>query len=307
MLLCLIPASSFAGVVISVNIAPPVMPVYVQPPCPQPGYLWSPGYWAYGPDGYYWVPGAWVPAPYPGALWTPGYWGWSGGAYLWHAGYWGPHIGFYGGINYGFGYFGFGFVGGEWRGGVFHYNTAVTRVNTTVVTNVYVNKTVIVNRTVVNNRVSFNGPNGVRYSPRAEERIAERDRHIEATRFQQQHEQTARSDRTAYFSHNNGHPANLVASRPLPQERHTPPANVSRTVPRPPTASAARPESRPAARPEAASRPHSGPAESRPAARPQAPQSHATTAEAKPSPAHQRTPEPQHGSEGKPAHETQGR
>jgi len=31
----------------------------------------------------------------------------------------GPHIGFYGGVNYGFGY------GGEWRGGVFAYNSAV--------------------------------------------------------------------------------------------------------------------------------------------------------------------------------------
>ena len=59
------------------EFAPPVLPVYVQPPCPQPGWMWTPGYWAYGPDGYYWVPGTWVPAPYVGALWTPGYWGWN--------------------------------------------------------------------------------------------------------------------------------------------------------------------------------------------------------------------------------------
>ena len=50
--LCLIPASSQAGVFISVGFAPPVLPVYVQPPCPQPGWMWTPGYWAYGPDGY---------------------------------------------------------------------------------------------------------------------------------------------------------------------------------------------------------------------------------------------------------------
>jgi hypothetical protein len=293
--LCLIPASSFAGVAISINIAPPVMPVVVQPPCPQPGYIWTPGYWAYGPDGYYWVPGAWAPAPYAGALWTPGYWGLSGGLYIWHAGYWGPHVGFYGGINYGFGYFGFGYVGGEWRGGIFHYNTAVTRVNTTVVTNVYVNKTVIVNRTVVNNRVSFNGPGGVRYSPRAEERIAERDHHIEATRFQQQHEQTARSDHSAYFKNNGGRPANLAASRPLQQERHTPPPNVSRDVPRPPagsgprpaTASAPKPDSRQAPRSEASNQ-HSSPAASKPA--PQHEQ-------------HERASQPQRGSEGKQEHE----
>jgi hypothetical protein len=46
------------------------------------------------------------------------------------AGYWGPHVGFYGGINYGFGYGGVGFFGGEWRGGAFAYNTAVMNVNT---------------------------------------------------------------------------------------------------------------------------------------------------------------------------------
>jgi hypothetical protein len=70
-LLCMIPVSSFAGVFISIGIAPPVLPVYVQPPCPTEGYMWTPGYWAYGDAGYYWVPGAWVPAPEPGLLWTP--------------------------------------------------------------------------------------------------------------------------------------------------------------------------------------------------------------------------------------------
>jgi WXXGXW repeat (2 copies) len=46
--------------IISITIAPPALPVYVQPPIPEPGYLWTPGYWAYGPDGYFWVPGTWV-------------------------------------------------------------------------------------------------------------------------------------------------------------------------------------------------------------------------------------------------------
>jgi len=89
-------AALFVGV--SVNIAPPALPVYVQPPCPAPGYIWMPGYWAWD-DDYYWVPGTWVMAPAVGVLWTPGYWGWSEGAYLWHAGYWGPHVGFYGGMG----------------------------------------------------------------------------------------------------------------------------------------------------------------------------------------------------------------
>jgi hypothetical protein len=101
LMLLLVPAGSFAGVLITVNIAPPVLPVYEQPLCPQEGWMWVPGYWAYGDDGYYWVPGQWVPAPYEGALWTPPWWGWDGGRYMFHDGYWGDRVGYYGGIDYG--------------------------------------------------------------------------------------------------------------------------------------------------------------------------------------------------------------
>src|ERR1700753_1060348 len=106
-LLLAVPATKAqVGVGVSVGIAPPAIPVYDQPAMPGDGYIWTPGYWAYGPDGYYWVDGAWVYPPYVGALWTPGWWGGYGGGYFWHAGYWGRSIGYYGGINYGFGYFG---------------------------------------------------------------------------------------------------------------------------------------------------------------------------------------------------------
>ena len=117
LLVFLVPAASRAQIAVglSIRIGPPVIPVYVQPACPVEGYLWTPGYWAYGDAGYYWVPGVWVAPPRVGVLWTPGYWGWNEGLYVFHAGYWGPHIGFYGGVNYGFGYGGVGFVGGEWR------------------------------------------------------------------------------------------------------------------------------------------------------------------------------------------------
>ena len=126
-----------AEVVISVGFGPPALPVYAQPICPGDGFLWTPGYWAYGPDGYFWVPGTWVRPPQVGYLWTPGYWGWGGSAFIFHTGYWGPHIGFYGGINYGFGYGGVGYEGGYWRGGGFYYNRSVNNINIVNVHNVY--------------------------------------------------------------------------------------------------------------------------------------------------------------------------
>ncbi len=206
LLFCAMPATSSAGIAISISIAPPVLPVYVQPPCPVEGYIWSPGYWAWGPDGYYWVPGVWVAPPRVGLLWTPGYWGFVGGVYAWHAGYWGPHVGFYGGVNYGFGYTGVGFVGGGWFGGVFRYNTAVTNVNTTVVRNVYVDRTVINNTTIVN-RVSFNGPGGVVARPTVQEQAFMREQHFQPTANQLTHEQTAGQDRNQLASVNHGRPA----------------------------------------------------------------------------------------------------
>ena len=80
---------SFAQFAVSVVIAPPALPVYVQPVAPDAGYLWTPGYWAYGGEGYFWVPGTWVQPPTVGLLWTPGYWGWGGNAFAWNGGYWG--------------------------------------------------------------------------------------------------------------------------------------------------------------------------------------------------------------------------
>ncbi len=119
---------SFAGVVVSITVAPPPLPVYAQPPCPGEDYIWTPGYWSYGPTGYVWVPGAWLRPPQIGFLYTPGYWGFVDGAYVWHHGYWGPHVGYYGGVNYGFGYTGSGFAGGRWEGGHFFYNRAVSNI-----------------------------------------------------------------------------------------------------------------------------------------------------------------------------------
>jgi hypothetical protein len=239
LLVCLIPAVSSAAVFVSVGFAPPVLPVYVQPPCPEPGWMWTPGYWAYGDDGYYWVPGTWVPAPYVGALWTPGYWGWGSGLYVWHPGYWGPHVGYYGGVNYGFGYMGIGFAGGIWAGGVFRYNTAVMHVNTAVIHNTYVDRTVIQRDTVVNNHVAYSGgPGGVNHPPTADENRYSHEQHMAPTSYQTRQESSARANVNNYASHNGGHPANMATARPMagprnagggtPNGNHAPAASTNR-------------------------------------------------------------------------------
>lgn len=212
LMLALVPASSFAGVFVSINIAPPPLPVYSQPYCPGPGYIWTPGYWAYGPEGYFWVPGTWVVAPFVGGLWTPGYWGWGNGLYIWHGGYWGTQVGFYGGVNYGYGYGGRGYEGGYWRGNEFNYNRSVNNVNVTNIHNVY-NKTVINNVNVT--RVSYNGGNGgVQARPNSQEQQAIRYKREDALPVQTQHQQAAASNRMQLASVNHGTPG--VAATPRP-------------------------------------------------------------------------------------------
>jgi len=207
-----LPTEGRAEVTVSITIAPPVLPVYVQPAIPGEGYIWAPGYWAYGPDGYFWVPGTWVLPPMVGLLWTPGYWGWGGGAYFWHDGYWGPHIGFYGGVNYGFGYVGHGYEGGYWRDNRFYYNTAVNNVNATNVQNTYT-RTVVNNVTV--NNVSYNGGSGgVSAQPNREEMAAAQERHVAPTPVQRSHVEAASGNRSLLASVNHGRPAIAASARP---------------------------------------------------------------------------------------------
>lgn len=188
---------------ISVHFGPPAIPVYSQPVCPGPGYLWTPGYWAWGQGGYYWVPGAWVLPPQPGLLWTPGYWGWRAGVYVWHAGYWGPQVGFYGGINYGFGYPGRGYYGGYWRGDRFFYNRDVDHLDDRF-HDVYYRREDFHN----DSRVSFNGGrDGVRAWATPGELRAQRERRFWATRDQQRHMVMARANRGNWARFNHGRPA----------------------------------------------------------------------------------------------------
>jgi hypothetical protein len=206
-------ASSFAQIGVAITIGPPALPAYEQPLCPGDGYLWTPGYWAYDYDAsdYYWVPGTWVTAPEVGFLWTPAYWGWGGDGFVFYDGYWGQQVGFYGGINYGFGYGGEGYEGGRWDNGHFFYNRSVNNVNITEIHNVY-------NRTVTNttmNRVSYNGGNGgIIARPSAQDEAAGRERHIPPVAAQTQHAQAARANPQQRAAANLGRPG--VAATPRP-------------------------------------------------------------------------------------------
>ncbi len=199
------------------NEPPPPLPVYEQPPCPVEGYIWTPGVWRWGAEGYFWVPGTWVAPPQVGFLWTPGYWGLVGVAYVFHPGHWGPHVGYYGGINYGHGYDGEGFHGGRWENNHFRYNTAVTNVNVTTVHNVY-RENVVNNVTVNNTRVSYVGGAGTRPQPTAGEAAHASEPRYRATPVQLQHHVDARAEPTLNAARNEGHPQ--IAGTPHPSTFH---------------------------------------------------------------------------------------
>jgi hypothetical protein len=245
-------AAACAQISLSISFAPPELPVYEQPLCPGEGYLWTPGYWAYADEDYYWVPGTWVMAPQIGFLWTPAYWGWSGNGFVFYDGYWGPQVGFYGGINYGYGYFGEGYEGGRWDHDRFFYNRSVNNVNVTIIHNVY--NTTVVNRTVT--RVSYNGGNGgISARPRPEEEAAAHERHIPAVAAQTQHAQAARTNPEQRASRNHGTPP--VAATPKPGALNDREVVRAKAVGTPYNPPANRPAAQPAANAPAA-RPENG-------------------------------------------------
>ncbi len=206
------PVLSSAQIGVSIRIAPPRLVAYSQPVCPQEGYLWTPGYWAYGQEGYFWVPGTWVEPPTVGFLWTPGYWGWGNDAYSWNEGYWGPTVGFYGGINYGYGYGGYGYQGGYWRNNQFNYNRSVNNVDTRNFHNTY-EKSVSNGR--AGNRVSYNGGSGgTTTRATAAEMSAANERHSPATAAQTGHQNDASQNHELLQSVNHGKPRVAATSKP---------------------------------------------------------------------------------------------
>jgi Domain of unknown function (DUF4124)/WXXGXW repeat (2 copies) len=150
-------SEAVADIDVRASESPPPLPDNEQPPCPDEGYLWTPGYWYWNTAGYYWIPGAWVQPPQLDVLWTPGYWEFVDAGYVFHRGYWAEHVGYYGGINYGFGYFGVGFAGGRWLNHIFAYNRTVSNVDARRFHSTY---SEAVNKTGAINRVSYNGGPG---------------------------------------------------------------------------------------------------------------------------------------------------
>ena len=198
---------------------PPPLPQYEQPEAPGDGYLWTPGYWAWAPRGYYWVPGAWVEAPYEGALWTPGYWGFRHNRYGFYRGYWGRHIGYYGGIDYGFGYIGFGYEGGYWGGGHFNYNRSFNNVN--IAREHYTYSHEVIGYRGGDARVSFNGgAGGIQVRARPAELAGLHEQHSSPMRAQLENEHAAGANRAQFESVNHGRPAGAAASRPLSADRN---------------------------------------------------------------------------------------
>jgi hypothetical protein len=192
--------------------APPALPDYQQPPCPTDGYLWQPGYWAFDlAGGYYWIPGVWLAPPAPSLVWTPAYWAFADGLFIFHQGYWGGAVGFYGGIDYGYGYGGSGFTGGVWIGQTYRYNTAVVNVNTTVISHTYVDRSVVINNSVVN-RASFNGRGGTSARPSPGEITAMGGHHFGPTGQQYSNQRSARSDGNQFYNRNHGIPAQVASN-----------------------------------------------------------------------------------------------
>jgi hypothetical protein len=271
---------------ISVNLAPPELPVYSQPPIPGDGYLWTPGYWAWGDGDYYWVPGTWIEPPTPGYLWTPGYWAANGGEFVWNAGYWGETVGFYGGVNYGYGYGGRGFEGGYWRGGHLFYNRSVNNIGVTRISNVY-------NTRITNNysvqRASYNGGSGGTHArPTPTELSAAQRPHEAPTPAQQRHFEAAKAEPSLRVSANHGRPP--IAATAKPGELAGGGAVPSREV-APSRAMSPRHEMAQPAR-QAAPQEHAAPEERAPSAQQRAPQEHAPPPQQHAAP-QERAPAPQ--------------
>lgn len=253
-------AWSQVAVTMSINVGPPPLPYYDQPAIPGEGYLWTPGYWAWSPDDndYYWVPGTWVQPPETGMLWTPGYWAYDNVGYRWNVGYWARQVGFYGGLNYGYGYSGVGYLGGRWEGGRLRYNLGANNLgrggdnHSTYRTRLPT--------PVRNNRSGVNGgPEGTRaLQPTPAQLQQLSNRHTEPTSPQLSHERSALTMPVQRSTVNHGTPQ--IAATRQPSGFAAPGAVRARPTPAPQQQRQARPDKAPQAQPaRQRERPNEGP------------------------------------------------
>ena len=150
----------------------------------------------------------------------------------------GPEVGFYGGVNYGFGYGGVGYEGGRWEGGHFSYNTYVNHVDTAIIHNTYNTRLTHVSE----NHVSYNGGNGgVEARATPQEESYGNQHHVGPVAAQTQHIQEARSNPELRAAANHGKPPiaatakagdfknGVVEARQAGGEYKAPPASAARS------------------------------------------------------------------------------
>ena len=70
-----------------VTVAPPPPQREVVVVRPGPGFVWTPGYWAWN-GRWVWVGGQWVRPPRPRAVWVSGRWVRRGPGFVWVGGRW---------------------------------------------------------------------------------------------------------------------------------------------------------------------------------------------------------------------------
>lgn len=69
--------------------APPALRVEAPPPAPASDYVWAPGYWYWGANGYEWVAGSWMEPPRPGLVFVSPHWVRRGLSWVFVGGGWG--------------------------------------------------------------------------------------------------------------------------------------------------------------------------------------------------------------------------
>ncbi len=79
-------APVYAQINVNIVIAPPA-PLYEAPPQMAPGYVWTPGYWAFTGDRHVWVHGRTI-VQREGYRWEPDRWEHRGNTYYRHVGRW---------------------------------------------------------------------------------------------------------------------------------------------------------------------------------------------------------------------------